>query len=706
MKRLNISKFLKATPAVVVLSTTLLAGPTSSFAKEGSTKQAVPQGQVVSANTLQKGLLSHYFKDKDFKDLSFITTQTTGNLYSISPGVKPLLGSGKFQSAYWEGRIKIDESQIYQFTTSADKFVKLWIDGVQVIDQRKGDSMSKYKQRVYLQKGKVYNIKVEYQNPYYAISDLTLYWTKGNDLSGSKKEVIPENHLFLPELAPNGSNSNSVKRSRVARSIDNPEQQPVKKTDKLKDSDDNRIPDTIETNGEASENEIDGKRDKEDTKRKENKERMKEIAQRVVQIEVKDEGLARKEATEKLLKDLPPQFLEMYDKIGGKIRIVDGNLAKQPDLKNQKVVDDTGKEVNLDKYYAYVLEGKEPVLFIRASEDYEESIHKRTNVYTEIGKSLIRDVLKPEVLLDPSFLKAVNQIRLDKDVKEEFFTPNLNGYKGSFDENYVKEHIKDFQHIFAKTFAYSRVPEFKEFLDTYIPGMYDYFDKVGWGELKEQKKNEALDFSSNIDTARKWGEENYKDWQVNLLKAEKTAITAYTGAKYDPINQYLRENKGVLKDGEKLNTVIKQIDSGLEKTVTSKPITVYKRVSEGVFNREYGELRSLQAPYAINGTVFQKIKEEFTNKEVIGHGFESTSLAKDPSKSYSNDRYPILYKITVPEGIRGAFIEPISKYNDQLEFLIARGYTYKLNNFSIMNTEDKPYVQVEVSIVKPDEEEK
>nr|QOS14457.1 putative insecticidal protein [Bacillus thuringiensis] len=181
---------------------------------------------------------------------------------------------------------------------------------------------------------------------------------------------------------------------------------------------------------------------------------------------------------------------------------------------------------------------------------------------------------------------------------------------------------------------------------------------------------------------------------------EKEAITAYTGAKYDPINQYLRENKGVLKDGEKLNTVIKQIDSGLEKTVTSKSITVYKRVSEGVFNREYGELRSLQAPYTINDTVFQKVKEEFTNKDFIGHAFESTSLAKDPSKSYSNDRYPILYKITVPEGIHGAFIEPISKYNDQLEFLIARGYTYKLNNFSIINTEDKPYVQVAVSIVK------
>jgi anthrax edema toxin adenylate cyclase len=89
-------------------------------------------------------------------------------------------------------------------------------------------------------------------------------------------------------------------------------------------------------------------------------------------------------------------------------------------------------------------------------------------------------VLKPEVLLDSSFLKAVNQMRLDKDVKAEFFTPNLNGYKGSFNETYVKEHIKDFQDVFAKAFAYSRVPEFKEFFKTYAPDMYDYFNELDW----------------------------------------------------------------------------------------------------------------------------------------------------------------------------------------------------------------------------------
>ncbi|EEL02956.1 Protective antigen PA-63 [Bacillus cereus BDRD-ST196] len=110
---------------------------------------------MVPTHTLQKGLLSHYFKDKDFQALSLMATQTTGDLCDVSPEIKPLLdGDNKFQSAYWEGRIKIDESQMYQFTTSADKFVKLWIDGVQVIDQGKGDSMYKYKQRVYLKKGK------------------------------------------------------------------------------------------------------------------------------------------------------------------------------------------------------------------------------------------------------------------------------------------------------------------------------------------------------------------------------------------------------------------------------------------------------------------------------------------------------------------------------------------------------------------------
>ncbi|EEL02945.1 Calmodulin-sensitive adenylate cyclase [Bacillus cereus BDRD-ST196] len=213
---------------------------------------------------------------------------------------------------------------------------------------------------------------------------------------------------------------------------------------------------------------------------------------RVVQIDVKEENVVRREETEKLVKDLPSEILEMYDKVGGKIKIVEGSLAEYPDLKGRKAINDNGKEVSLDQYYAYSIEGKAPEVFIRASEDYEESIHKRTSVYNEIGKSLVRDVLKTEVLMDSSFLQAVNQMRLDKDTEAEFFSQNLRTYKGSFDETYVKEHIKDFQDIFAKAFAYSRIPEFKEFFNTYAPDMFDYFDKIDW---KKQGNPDAFVFA-------------------------------------------------------------------------------------------------------------------------------------------------------------------------------------------------------------------
>ncbi|PEE32811.1 hypothetical protein CN271_14405 [Bacillus cereus] len=255
MERRDIKKFLKVIPAAFVLSTSLVVSPLYSLAASDPSDRPNPQGQEIPANTLQKGLISYYFNDGNFRNISLVTTQTTGELSSLSSEIKPLLDTNnngdRFQSAYIEGHIKIDESQMYQFTTSADKFVKLWIDGVQVIDRGEGDSMYKYKQRVYLEKDKVYNIKVEYQNPHQTNRDvdLTLYWIKGNDLSGTNRKVIPEDYLFSPELGLKTNNQNSVKHSRAARSIADSEKQQAQKNDKLEDIDGDGIPDTIETNG-------------------------------------------------------------------------------------------------------------------------------------------------------------------------------------------------------------------------------------------------------------------------------------------------------------------------------------------------------------------------------------------------------------------------------------------------------------------------
>ncbi|MGH0945027.1 ADP-ribosyltransferase [Bacillus mycoides] len=445
----------------------------------------------------------------------------------------------------------------------------------------------------------------------------------------------------------------------------------------------------------------------EEEQRKKHEEEMKKLIQHVVKVEIKEESVAKKEAVESLLKRLPVDILKLYEAIGGKFVLVDGDIKKSDELKDVKEIqtkDSEGNTVPLNQHYVYAKGGTDPVIVIQASEDYEHQSKKGKDVYYEIGKALIRDSLKPATLTNPTFIDLLNKMKADEDASSLLFSEVLQQHEGPFTVRDVQDNREEMQNTFARIFAYYMELHSTDTLKSYAPDAFKYMETMDWGKLKEEvQQKETVDFKDDVQGAREWAEQKYNNWTTSLSKVEKDAIVSYTGAKYDPINGYLRESKGIFKEGEKLNKVIEAIDSGLQKTTTDKSTVVYKRVSENIFNLEYGELRSLTVPHSINEEIFKKIKDEFTNKEYIGYGFESTSLAKDPSKSYGNERYPILYKITLPQGVHGAFIEPISKYNDQLEFLIGRGYTYKINNFSIISTTDKPYVQVEVSIVKKDE---
>ncbi|MGG1140458.1 ADP-ribosyltransferase [Bacillus mycoides] len=459
--------------------------------------------------------------------------------------------------------------------------------------------------------------------------------------------------------------------------------------------------------GGGSENEIDNKRDEEDKKKKEEeekrkeeekikvyKEELKEIAKRVVQIDVKEENVVRREETEKLVKDLPSEILEMYDKVGGKIKIVDGSLAEYPDLKGRKAINDNGKEVSLDQYYAYSIKGKAPEVFIRASEDYEENIDKRKIVYTEIGKSMVQDVLKSEVLMDSSFLQAVNQMRLDKDTEAEFFSQNLRTYKGTFDETYVKEHIKDFQDIFAKAFAYSRIPEFEEFFNTYAPGMFDYFDKLDWGKLKdqvqekEQVKNEALDFAKDGKAALQWAKENLKGYAEKLNAAEKAEIDFYTTSNYSTINSYLRDSEGSkYQDKEGLKKRIDLISSGLQKLSLPTDIVVYRRTGTDTFKPDPNNpiLKfDFNNPKDIES--FKKQYEGSLNEE---KAFLSTSLVRDPDLYGSFMQKRILMRITLPKGTHAGFLPALElgTYQGENEMLLDHGYQYKIDKIGTVETE-------------------
>ncbi|HDX9614653.1 TPA: hypothetical protein ROY01_005862 [Bacillus toyonensis] len=234
MKSQNIKKFLKVVPAAFVLSTSFLVTPAQSFAESN------PISQTSSSSALQEGLLSYYFNDLNFKELSFMTNQQTGD-FSTLPTEANDLSDGKakkVQSAYWKGRIQVDETGEYSFTTSANQHVKLWIDGKQIINQ------STSQQKIQLENNKLYDIKMEYQNDSQDNQnfDLKLYWTTPNN----KKEIIPSKHFLLPEMKDNSTQSNlknKDKRVRFARAA------AADEPTTLVDKDNDGIPDSLETSG-------------------------------------------------------------------------------------------------------------------------------------------------------------------------------------------------------------------------------------------------------------------------------------------------------------------------------------------------------------------------------------------------------------------------------------------------------------------------
>nr|QOS14451.1 putative insecticidal protein [Bacillus thuringiensis] len=234
MKSRNIKKVLKVIPAAFVLSTSFLVTPVHSFAENNQTSQ------TSSNSILQEGLLSYYFNDLNFKGLSFMTNQQTGDVSKLPTEATDLSDgkANKVQSAYWKGRIQVDETGDYSFTTSADQHVKLWVDGKQIINQ------STSQQKIPLEKNKLYNIKMEYQNDSQDNQnfDLKLCWTTPNN----KKEIIPAKHLLLPEMKDNSTQSNSKnkdKRVRVARAA------AMNEPTTLVDTDNDGIPDSLETSG-------------------------------------------------------------------------------------------------------------------------------------------------------------------------------------------------------------------------------------------------------------------------------------------------------------------------------------------------------------------------------------------------------------------------------------------------------------------------
>ncbi|PFK06903.1 ADP-ribosyltransferase [Bacillus cereus] len=217
-------------------------------------------------------------------------------------------------------------------------------------------------------------------------------------------------------------------------------------------------------------------------------------------------------------------------------------------------------------------------------------------------------------------------------------------------------------------------------------------NKVSAAPITNHMTDSKLDFKEDRERAHEWGTVSYGTWLRGLTLTEHRAIDQYSGGDYRIINNYLRFHEGNLGADSVLDPKIQQIDKALKRAKTLDTITVYRRVGETAFGLE---ANSLRVGSRIDPEKARAFAETFINKTRKEHAYMSTSLVKQPVNVF-----PILLHITVPKGAHGAYIESISQKPEEMELLLARGYTYQIDGISIVNENGRESLKVSARLIK------
>jgi ADP-ribosyltransferase exoenzyme/Phage Mu protein F like protein len=159
-----------------------------------------------------------------------------------------------------------------------------------------------------------------------------------------------------------------------------------------------------------------------------------------------------------------------------------------------------------------------------------------------------------------------------------------------------------------------------------------------------------------IENIEEWDEKVSEPWRNKLTIAEATAIRNYTDDVYRPINKYLRENKLDGYSEEEIKQIIEDISSGISKFNLEENIITYRGLEDNIWN---------SPPEILVG---MKLEEQ---------SFVSTSIDKAVSFDGSF-KGKVQMEWRIPAGTVGAYINSISEFDHEHEFLLNKGTKYKV----------------------------
>ena len=173
-------------------------------------RQVVPAAALYPSAT---GFQTTLFDNADLTNPKTVTNSSLINIAqpnsstgaaSGTPDPANIVNDGTW-SARWTGQIRPDFTGNYTFSTVSDDGIRVWVNGVRIIDNWTNHSDTTNTGTIALQAGQYYDIVVEYYNQVFAAT-AKLYWNNASQ-TGGVNQFVPQENMLAGATVIGGTNA-------------------------------------------------------------------------------------------------------------------------------------------------------------------------------------------------------------------------------------------------------------------------------------------------------------------------------------------------------------------------------------------------------------------------------------------------------------------------------------------------------------------
>ena len=172
-----------------------------------SYQQEKAGAEIPQNGTDGSGLRADYYNGTNFEKKVFSRIEEEINFYYLDKSPTPGVNADNY-SIRWTGSLYAPVTGTYKVFVRVDDGVRLWVNGVKVLDEWKLQEVTTYAGQLNLKGGEFYSLKIEYYNgPFHGV--MQLLWESPEDKTSSflglfestPRKVIPKKYLYekLPE---------------------------------------------------------------------------------------------------------------------------------------------------------------------------------------------------------------------------------------------------------------------------------------------------------------------------------------------------------------------------------------------------------------------------------------------------------------------------------------------------------------------------